>query len=34
MLRGFDSRVDGIAIYPYWETSSSEWEQIQSLISP
>jgi spore germination protein YaaH len=34
ILRGFDSRVDGIAIYPYWETSSTEWEQIQGLTSP
>ena len=27
---GFDDRIDGIAIYPYWETDAEEWRLIDS----
>lgn len=27
---GYDGRADGVAIYPYWDTSADEWEIIVS----
>jgi hypothetical protein len=31
-VRLAQAEIDGIAIYPHWETSPEEWEQIFELL--
>jgi len=30
---GYESRINGIAIYPYWDTSSDEWDVIADFLN-
>lgn len=32
--RGYHPRVDGVALYPHWETAEREWQQLNAVLPP